>query len=243
MQNVAIPTPDGVADAQLFQPAGTGPWPGVLFLMDGGGLRDALYAMGQRLADNGYCVLMPNLYYRSGPYQPFDMMTVFSPGNPERERISAMVRSLDNTAITRDLKAYLDALAQHARRGPAGVTGYCLGGGFAFLAAGQFPQRIAAAASFHGARLLTDRPDSPHLAIPKIRASIYLGIAEIDQMHTPEMTKQLEAGLSAARVQHEVEIYPKVAHGFAVSDTPVYNRDACELHWQRLLGHLSKALG
>jgi carboxymethylenebutenolidase len=116
-----------------------------------------------------------------------------------------------------------------------GCVGYCMGGAFALSAAGTFPDRIAAAASLHGARLATDKPDSPHLLAPKMRASVYVGIAGIDPHFTPEEKQMLESALQSAGVEHTVEVYPGVKHGFAVDDTPAYDQAASELHWQRIL--------
>lgn len=244
METVSVKTPDGAAGAHLFHPSGTGSWPGVLFFMDGGGLRPALDAMGERLAAAGYCVLMPNLYYRHGPYAPFDMKTAFNPGNPDRDRMIGMVRSLDTAGLVRDTQACLHFLDREprARPGRVGATGYCLGGRVSFLAAGHFPDRVAAAASFHGSRLLTAEPDSPHLLLPQVRAALYFGVAEIDAMHTAETTRQLEAALQAAKVDSKLEVYAKASHGFAVGDTPVFERAASERHWSALLSLFARTL-
>jgi carboxymethylenebutenolidase len=244
VQNVAMKTPDGVADARLFHPAGIGPWPGVLFFMDGGGLRPALDAMGERLAAAGYCVLMPNLFYRHGPFAPFDMKTAFNPGNPERERMIGMIRALDTAGLKRDAGAYLDFMAGEGRVRPGQVaaTGYCLGGRLSFLTAGTFPERVAAAAAFHGSRLLTPEPDSPHLLLPHVRAALYFGVAEIDAMHTAETTRLLEAALKDAGSDFQLEVYAKASHGFAVDDTPAYDRDFSERHWSALLALLARTL-
>jgi carboxymethylenebutenolidase len=233
---VSIATRDGVADADLMLPAGDGTSPGVLFLMDGLGVRPALRAMAARLAGHGYAVLLPNLYYRSGPYAPFDAATALSdPG--ERERLFALFGSIDGNVVMRDAQAYLTFLAQHPRleRGPVHCVGYCMGGGLALLAAGTFPERIVAAASIHGANLATDRESSPHRLASRMRARVYVAVAERDPWLVPDETQNLRAALEAAGVEHRIEVYEGVEHGFAVNDLPVYDAAAAETHWQRVL--------
>jgi carboxymethylenebutenolidase len=229
-------------DKKIFTPKGNGPWRAVLFFQDGVGLREGLYAMGERLSGEGFFVVMPNLFWRYGNYQPFDPKSVFADQGPERQRLMSMVRGLDPAAMMEDVKACLDFLdgEPRAKKGAVGCTGYCLGGGAAFRAAGTFPDRIGAAASFHGARLVTDAPDSPHLLAPKIRARLYFGVAEIDQAHTPEISRRLDEALTAANVPHEIETFAKVAHGFCVPDLPVYDRGAAERAWSKLTGLLEQ---
>jgi carboxymethylenebutenolidase len=229
-------TKDGLAPCHFFAPPQKGSRPAVIFYMDGIGIRPALCDMAGRLASNGYYVLLPNLYYRSGPIKPFDAATVFK-GGAERDRLTPLFQSLNNKLLMEDTASFLDFLeAQPSVRGQKiGCLGYCMGGAFALSAAGAFPERIAAAASLHGARLATDQPDSPHLLAPKMRAAIYVGIAGIDPHFTPEEKQRLESALQSAGVEHQVEVYPEVKHGFAVNDTPVYDRPASERHWQQIL--------
>ena len=146
-------------------------------------------------------------------------------------------QSLNNKLVMEDTASFLDFLAlQPAVAGhKIGCVGYCMGGGFALSAAGTFPDRIAAAASLHGARLATDQPDSPHLLCSEMRADIYVGIAGIDPHFTPEEKQRLESALQSEGVKHTVQVYPDVKHGFAVNDTPSYDRTASELHWKQIL--------
>jgi len=147
------------------------------------------------------------------------------------------VKSLNNDKVMEDTASFLEFL----RLQPAiadqkvGCVGYCMGGAFALCAAGTFPDQIAAAASFHGARLATDQPNSPHLLASKMRAEIYVGIAGIDPHFTPEEKHRLESALQSAGVKHTVEVYPHVKHGFAVADTLAYDRAASERHWQEII--------
>jgi carboxymethylenebutenolidase len=211
--------------------------------MDAFGIRPQLAEMAQRLASHGYVVVVPNLYYRSGAYAPFDPKLVFSEG-PERDRFKGMIQSINDTMVMHDSAAVLtmiDALPA-ARAGRIGVVGYCMGGGFALSAAGTFPDRVAAAASFHGGSLATDKPDSAHRLAPHMKARVYIGVAEIDASFSPEQQSRLEHALAGAGVDYTTEIYKGAKHGFAVTGHLVYDRDASERHWQRLLRLFSETL-
>ena len=152
-------TPEGLPGQSRGAEVGEGPWPPVVLYMDAFGIRPQLGEMAQRLASNGYFVVIPNLYYRSGAFAPFDPKQVVSEG-PERDRFKGMIQSINNTKVMRDTAAVLAMIDIQplARSGPLGVVGYCMGGGFALSAAGTFPDREAAAASFHGGSLATDKP-------------------------------------------------------------------------------------
>lgn len=236
-KTIDIKTKNGVAPCHFFTPPQNGKRPAVIFYMDGIGMRPALCDMAERLASNGYNVLLPNLYYRSGPTKPFDAATVFNNEGPERDRLMSLFQSLNNRLVMEDTATFLDFLElQPSVAGKTiGCVGYCMGGAFALSAAGTFPDRIAAAASLHGARLATDQPDSPHLLASKMRADVYVGIAAIDPHFTLDEKQRLESALVAEGVKHTVEVYPDVKHGFAVNDTPAYDRPASELHWQQIL--------
>jgi carboxymethylenebutenolidase len=239
---IQIRLPDGVADAYVSHPVGAGPWPAVLFFMDGLGWRPALFEMADRLASNGYYVLLPNLFWRSGAFAPFDPKSVFS-GGPEMERLMKIVSAVTNESAMRDIAAFLEFLASRPEVKDAhrvACTGYCLGGGLAILAACTFPNRIVAAASFHGGRFLMS-PEAPKMIAQQARARIYIGVAEIDRHHTPEVTARLADALAAAKVPHAIELYAGASHGFAVPDLPVYDRTAAEQHWDRLLKLLRDA--
>jgi len=232
-----ITTADGTVDAHFFLPEGQGPWPAVIFYMDGLGIRQALFDMGERLAGNEYAVLLPNLYYTHGPAQPIDMVN-------DRDKMMAMVQSVTNARIVEDTKAFLGFLdMQQSVKGPKiGTTGYCMGGALSLTAAANFPERVVAACSFHGARLATDAPDSPHTQAGKMTGEIYVGVSEIDPWLSEGETDRLKAAFDAAGTNATVEIYPGVNHGFAVPGTPIYDRDASERHWERMLGLFKRNL-
>jgi carboxymethylenebutenolidase len=240
---VDLDTADGRMDCYVFTPEDDGSWPAVIFYMDAFGIRPNLAGMAERLATHGYAVVVPNLYYRSGAFAPFDPKLVVSEG-PERDRFKGMIQSINDTMVMRDTAAVLELIDTHpaVRGGRIGVVGYCMGGGFALSAAGTFPERVAAAASFHGGSLATDKPDSAHRLAHRITARVYVGVAEIDASFSPEQQSRLERALADAGVDYTVEIYKGAKHGFAVTGHLVYDREASERHWQRLLRLLNEAL-
>jgi carboxymethylenebutenolidase len=231
-QRVDVSTVDGALDCYLFTPDGAGQWPAVIVYMDAFGIRTELGEMAQRLASSGYVVALPNLYYRTGPFPPFDKRAVAADG-PERDRFKGMIQSITSAMVMRDTAAIIDMLdAQPAvRRGGMGALGYCMGGGYALAAAGTYPDRIVAAASFHGGSLATDKPDSPHTFASQMRGRIYVGAAEIDPGFPDEQKVRLERALTAASVDYVLETYAGAKHGFAVNGHLVYDRDAAERHW------------
>ena len=237
MQQVAIPTPDGDARAYSFHPEGNGPWPAVIFFMDAPAIRPALFQMCERLASNGYYVLLPDMFWRAGPYEPINMAEAFKDEESRRALFGKFMASTDPERSTRDTGAFLDWLAKQpeVKGDKVGVTGYCMGGGLSLRAAGNFPDRVVASAGFHGGRLATDAPDSPHLLAPKIKAKVYVGGADEDAGFPPEQADRLRDALTAAGVENTVEIYAGARHGYAPPDMPVYNEAAAERHWTEML--------
>jgi carboxymethylenebutenolidase len=240
---VDLQTEDGPLDIYIFQPqADSGPWPAVVMYMDAFGIRPQLGDMAQRLASHGYVVALPNLYHRT-PFAPFVPKQVAVEG-PERARFKGMVASINGPLVMRDtsaVMAHLDTLAT-VRRSAIGALGYCMGGGYALAAAGTFPERVAVAASFHGGALATDKSDSPHLLAPQMRARVYVGAAGIDPTFPEEQRQRLETALTQAGVSHTIETYENAKHGFAVYGHLVYDKEASERHWGRLLGLLDETL-
>jgi carboxymethylenebutenolidase len=233
-RDVLIPTPDGTCDASLHLPAGDGPWPAVIMFPDAGGVRATFHAMAQQLADLGYTVLLPNMYYRIGDFEPFDVSTVFSDPD-ERARLMAVASTVTKEAATRDTGAFLEFLASQPEVAgtKVGTTGYCLGGGLALTAAGRFPDRVAAAASFHGGQIASTAPDSPHLLAGAMKAKVYVAGAQDDASFDAEQFDRLSTALAEAGLEHTLVTYP-AAHGFAVPDNPPYDEAAANRHWQAL---------
>jgi carboxymethylenebutenolidase len=243
MSKIVINTRDGACPSYVYQPAAGGPWPAVLVFMDGLGIRPAMLELGERLATYGYYVLLPDLFYRSGPYEPMDPHTVFT--DPEKRKVlmEKYFAHATQANIMSDTGAFLEYLAAQpgVSSGGIGTTGYCMGGLMSLTAAGTYPERIVATASYHGGRLATDSPDSPHLLAPKIRSRVYVAGAIEDQSFPDDMKERLEAALTQAGVDHRIETYA-AKHGWVFRDTPVYDAAAAERHWQSLVALLDGTL-
>jgi carboxymethylenebutenolidase len=244
MKEVAIPTPDGEARAYLFTPQGKGPWPAVIFYMDAPAIRPALFQMCERLADHGYVVLLPDMFWRLGPYEPIDIRAAMKDEESRRAIFGRFMGSTDPEKSTRDTGAFLAWLSAQpeVKGGKVGCTGYCMGAALALRAAGAYPDRIVAAAGFHGARLATDEADSPHLLAPRIKAKVYIAGADHDAGFPLEQADRLRDALTAAGVDNVVEIYAGARHGYAPPDMPVYDEAASERHWRELLALLDGTL-
>jgi carboxymethylenebutenolidase len=234
-RSVEIEAADGICPAALSLPAGEGPWPAVIMFPDAGGMRDTMRQMGERLSDLGYVVLVPDFYYRNGPYDPIDMRTAFST-KETAEKIMGMMRGYTVDLAVRDAGAfvdYLDSLPEK-KQGGVGTTGYCMGGRLSLIAAANLDVRIAAAASFHGGNLANaDDPDSPHHKASAMKAAVYVAGAIEDQSFTDEQKDLLEKSLSEAGVIHTIETY-QAHHGFAVPDNANYDAEAAERHWKAM---------
>ncbi|MGB7211828.1 MAG: dienelactone hydrolase family protein [Gemmatimonadales bacterium] len=243
MTEIAIQTRDGACRSFVYRPAGKGPWPAVLVYMDGIGIRPAVLELGERLASHDYFVLLPDLFYRSGPYAPMDPHTVFSVPEQRKVLMEKFFAPATSANIMSDTQAFLEYLAAQpdVRRGAIGTTGYCMGGRMSLIAAGTFPDRISAAASYHGSRLANDAPDSPHLLAPKMRAKVYVAGAIEDASFPDDMKAELERALTDAHVAHTVETY-QAKHGWVFRDTPVYDAAAAERHWKTLLALFGSTL-
>jgi carboxymethylenebutenolidase len=239
---VEITTPDGTADAYLVHPS-KGAHPGVLVWPDIFGLRPAFRQMGKRLAESGYSVLVVNPFYRT-------KKAPTAPEHPDfndpatRQALTALMSSLTPERVVIDAKAFIPYLDGHGsihKRRKMATTGYCMGGPFTFRTAATFPDRIGAGASFHGANLVTDGPDSPHLLVSKMKADYLICIAENDDMRQPEAKTALREAFEKAHLPHEIEVYP-AQHGWCAIDSRVYNHDQAEKAWSRMLVHFNKAL-
>ena len=241
--NVAVTTPDGTADCYFAHPA-SGAHPGVLIWPDALGLRPAFEQMGRRLAESGYSVLVVNPYYRQ------TKAPVLPPGatfrdEATRKKIFPLMRSLTPEITVTDARAFvgfLDSREAVARDRKMGTMGYCMGGSMTMRTAATFPERIGAGASFHGGRLVTDRPDSPHLLVDKIRAHYLFAIAENDDRKQPEAKTVLREAFAAARLPAEIEVYAGTLHGWCPPDSAVYHEAQAERAWSRLLALFETAL-
>ncbi|HEY2709590.1 MAG TPA: dienelactone hydrolase family protein [Caulobacteraceae bacterium] len=238
MDEIALPTPDGDARAYTFKPEGAGPWPAAIIFMDAPAIRPALFEMGERMAKNGYFTLLPDLFWRAGPYAPINVKEVFADEAKRREAFGKLMGSTNPEKQVTDAKASLDYLASNPNvisGSKVAITGYCMGAGVVMRTAGTYPDRISAAAGFHGGRLATDAPDSPHLLAPKISAKVLIAGADEDAGFPPEQADRLREALTAAGVANEVTIYAGARHGYTMPDLPVYNEAAAERHWTEML--------
>jgi len=234
-KDVEVKTPDGTCDAALYYPEGRGTWPAVLVWTDILGLRPVFREMGQRLASQGYVVLVPNPFYRSKRAPVVEGSFDFN--KPEdRNKVFALRNAMTDAGIDSDAKAFLaflDAQPQTAKGRKAGVQGYCMGGPLSFRTAAAVPNRIGAVGSFHGGGLVTKEPSSPHLLIGKTNATYVVAVAQNDDMQDPEAKNILKTTFQQTGKKATVEVYP-ANHGWCVKGGQVYNEAAAERAWDEL---------
>ncbi len=241
---VDIQMPDGVADAYLTRPDDGERHTGVLFIMDAYGLRPRIEAMADRIAERGYAVLAPNVFYRAGrsPVIPFPDMSREDARTEFFGQVRPLMAELAPERIAVDGAAYLDELAKVADE-PVAITGYCLGVRLGLRIAAAHPGRVAVLAGFHGGGLVTEDAESPHTLAPALDAELYFGHADNDGSNSPEQIAALEAALDEAGVKHRTEVYEGAAHGYTMADTPAYDEGAAERHFAALFDLLARATG
>ena len=243
--DVNVRTPDGVCDAVFIHPA-KGVHPGVLIWPDSLGLRPVMRDLGKRIAAEGYSVLVPNHLYRAAKAPVFDPSFDYNkPADREKYR-QLTAPFLAPGAAERDAVAYvsfLDAQSEVNRKKKIGTHGYCLGGAYVIKTAAEMPSRIGAGVSLHGGFLVTDKPDSPHLLAPKIRAPLYFAIASDDDKREPDAKNKLREAFAAAKVRAEIEVYPNALHGFCVPDSKAADNKAdADRAWTKLVALYKAAL-
>lgn len=242
--DVEVKTADGVADAALYVPPGKGKHPAVLIWTDILGLRPVFREMGRRLSAQGYVVLVPNPFYRSQRAPVVDATFDFS--KPEdRAKVMPMAAKLSADAAKTDAVAFiafLDAQPQTDKKKRIGVQGYCMGGPLTYRTAGFVPGRVGAAATFHGGGLVSDKPDSPHLLIPQMKAEVLTLVADNDDKRSPNDKETLRKAFADAHRPAKVEVYEGAAHGWTVKGSAVYKEDAAEKAWAELTALYKRAL-
>ncbi len=237
--DVNVTTPDGTADCYFVHPA-SGTAPGVLMWPDIFGLRPAFRQMGKRLAESGYSVLVVNPFYRKQKAP-----TASAGAATPIQQVMPLMQALTETTHMTDAKAFigwLDRQPPVARNRKMGTQGYCMGGPIAFRTAAAMPDRVGAVASFHGAALVTNMPNSPHLQAAKSKAQFLVAIAESDDKTTPDAKTAMKDTFAKANLQAEIEVYAGSMHGWCPPDTNVYNEPLAEKAWSRLLVLYGKAL-
>jgi carboxymethylenebutenolidase len=240
---VAIKTPDGTTDAYFVHPS-SGKHPAVLIWPDIFGLRPAFRQMGKRLAESGYAVLVINPFYRTKK-APTSAEGANFQDPATREMLTALMASLTAETTVTDAKAFvpwLDSQKAVDKKKKMATTGYCMGGPFTLRTAAAFPDRIGAGASFHGGALVTDKPDSPHLLVPQMKAQYLFAIAENDDQRQPDVKDVLRDSFAKARLPAEIEVYAGTLHGWCPPGAQVYNHDQAEKAWSRMLALFKTAL-
>jgi carboxymethylenebutenolidase len=243
-ETLDIMTPAGAMETFVCRPERGAPHPAVLFLMDAPGIRAELRDMARRLATVGYCVLLPNLYYRFGRKTTYGP-DVLEHGSAEHQRMRAVRTRMTIPPVMADVAAMLRFLdgRDHVRAGAVGCHGYCMSGPYALAAAARHPERISAAASFYGTWLVSDAVESPHLNLAKIKGDAYIACAEHDELAPLSMVDELRRLFQRAQTAGELELYPGVHHGFAFPERKVYDKPAAERHWERLFALYRRRLG
>jgi carboxymethylenebutenolidase len=239
-EQISIVTRDGDCPAHIFSaadPAG----PAIIFYMDAGGIRPAVLCMAKRLSEAGYIVLLPDLFYRYGPYGPFEPREVFK--GDVRAILGPLMATTGNAKAAEDTDAFLAYLDTRSdvQGDKIGAVGFCMGGGMAIAAAGRWRDRFAAVASFHGGNLATDSPDSPHRYARELRAELYIASAENDGSYSRAMAKRFQHALDEAGVRYRTETY-LAAHGWMKPDFPVYDEPAAERGWHEMLSFFDRTL-
>ena len=241
-EHIVIQAADGPCNAIVLTPQAGGRHPAIIMYADAAGMRPAKTAMAQHLADAGFIVLLPDPFYRYGPYGPLvpaevfkgDFMAIIGP-------LMATTGPDKAAADTTAFIAYLDTRSDIEGQ-KFGAIGFCMGGGMAIASAGTHPDRFGAVASFHGGNLATDKPNSPHLFVKTLTAETYIGAADNDQSYPPEMAARLEAALTEAHVPFTAETYEGAIHGWMVTDFPIYNATAANEGWSKAIALFNRTL-
>jgi carboxymethylenebutenolidase len=249
--DVVVTTSSGSCDAALIHPNGKGQWPGVILFVDVFGLRPTMRDMAKRLAANGYTVLVPNPYYRTTKAPGLPTTLDFNSAD-DRAKIAKVREPLTDQAVMSDSSAYVKFLDHEAmvhKKAKMGVFGYCMGGPMTMQAAAANPARIGAGASFHGGGLVTDKPDSPHLKVPQMKAQFYFAIATNDDQRQPDARPRLAEAFKAANLPQKQEVYDGCMHGWCVKDMPMgpdgkplYNEAGAERAWGELTALYKRAV-
>jgi carboxymethylenebutenolidase len=235
MIETKVEIPGLAAEALFLRPDDIGEFSGVVFLTDIWGIRPANIGVAKRLVQQGFAVLMPNVFHRFSRITPDG----FEHGSAEErtKALYALFAALTPQNMVADGKVYVDFLLgqKGVKKGKVGIVGYCFTGQMAVRTAAAMPDKIAAAASFHGGFLVTDKPDSPHKILASIKARLYFGHAVEDSTATPEQVKILETALRDWHGAFESEFYAGALHGWTVPGRDVYNEVQAERAFEKMI--------
>jgi carboxymethylenebutenolidase len=237
---IRIRTEEGEMTTFVAHPDNGGPFPVAVLYMDGIGYREQVKENARRFAAGGYYCVAPDLFYQAGKGITFDMTKIMSGGvmqSPEGQRMLEIIRSVTPARVVSDTRAILAQIESDpaAASGPKVCVGYCMGARLALHVASVMPDEFVAAAGIHPGALVTDKPDSPHHELATVRGELYFAFAEQDRTATPESIDEFRRAMEGRGVNGVVERLPGTAHGFAMADLPVYNREAAERHFERTL--------
>lgn len=243
---INIKTKDGNCDTYVAFPKEQKNLPIVLLYMDAIGLRPRMYEMADHLSEQGYFVVMPNLFYREKKSPVVDYDTYLAPSRlPELfQQVMPMAMKLTPELSRNDTEAWLQYATSQPQVNPnkIGAVGYCMGGGQALRTAGNFPEQIKAAASFHAGNLCTDAETSPHRWLSKIKGEVYIGHADNDQHMQPEQQQKFEMALKEAHLKYQAELYKDCPHGWTMADLPAYRKEGEQKHWRDLFALFERTL-
>ena len=242
---ISIKTRDGLIDTFEVKPDEGGPFPGIIIYMDAPAIREELRDMARRLASMGYYVLLPNLFYRVGKEGSYPF--TFSKIREDKSHFSAMIKTMDDTTnelVVSDTKYILDFLDKNneLKHNGYGAVGYCMSGQYIVSITSTYAKKFAAAASFYGVKILTDKEDSPHLQADKIKADLYLAFAEKDTWVDDKALNNIKKHFKNNTTNFRMEVYEGTEHGFAFPDRHTYNKNAAEKHWSRIHNLFQKSL-
>jgi carboxymethylenebutenolidase len=240
---IDVKTEDGVADAYLAGAGTDEKRPAVLLIVDAFGLRPQIEGMADRIADAGYVVLAPNVFYRASRAPVLSLEGLEDPEKrgPLLEKLRPLMAELTTERIVSDSQAYLDLL-EDVGNGPVAITGYCMGGRLGWRIAAAHGERVAALGAFHTGGLVTDDAESPHLSAGDLSSTLYFGFADDDGSMTAEMIATLDAALDGAGADYRSEVYEGAIHGYTMADTPAYDEAAAERHFAALLDLLGRTV-
>ncbi|MEX2450050.1 MAG: dienelactone hydrolase family protein [Rhodospirillales bacterium] len=239
-QDVDIPTEDGLTPSFFAHPGGKGPYPAVILYMDAPGIREELRNFTRRIADQGYFCLLPDMYYRLGSVR-FDLAK-------RDDAMSAVIKacrdSIHNELVVRDTKGLLAFLndCPQVSENPKGCVGYCMSGQYVLSVVGSYPDDFAAGATFYGVGMVTDKSDSPHLLIDRVKAELYMGFAETDPLVPDNVIPDLETALERHGVPYRLDVPPDTRHGYCFPERAVYKEAAAEDAWAKMLDLYKRTL-